>query len=300
MAAHIDLRPAGYAGTHDMALRITRQIRAEPIGVFAHLGSRSDERHLAAQHVKELRQLIEAEAADESADARDAIVELRRPRRVRADAHRAKFENPERTSALTDTLLTEKDRPRTFRANCDSDCKQGRTQQDDRNQRTDAVEDRLAKVRCRTDDAERNRCEQRLTPLALDTNVVGAAAQLRRRECDPHAVAFSQHKDMTCGLWLEQRADDYCFTILGRRGTEPRQPLENGLRRIILRDYIARIHRDAFLVANERLCVRIISERDDQDAICTTAVLECFRGRPDYRARAAHPKYGPSGRDDQQ
>src|SRR5262249_31401422 len=83
--APVHLRPAGDA-------RLDRQAAAVVVGVAGDLldeiRARPDEAHLAAQHVPELRQLIEAGAAEESAGARDAWVVLDDAERVVGDLRR--------------------------------------------------------------------------------------------------------------------------------------------------------------------------------------------------------------------
>ena len=67
------------------------------------LRPRADEAHVAAQHVEDLRQLVDAHLADEAADARDAIVVGRRPARASVllgvDAHAAELEHAEHRPA---------------------------------------------------------------------------------------------------------------------------------------------------------------------------------------------------------
>src|SRR5689334_9647020 len=79
----VDLRPTGDAGLHEMLLHVTRHAIAKLGDEFGALGPRTDERHLAAQHVHELRQLVEAEAAQEAAEACRPGFAVRRPDRAR-------------------------------------------------------------------------------------------------------------------------------------------------------------------------------------------------------------------------
>ena len=85
-ARAVDRRPAGHAGLHAVAVGVF----GDQLGALRLAGlhadgvrARADQRHLALQHVEELRQLVEAGAADEAADAGDAR------RRRRAPAARA-------------------------------------------------------------------------------------------------------------------------------------------------------------------------------------------------------------------
>src|SRR5687768_2202991 len=54
------LRPAGDAGLDGMAFAIIRNALVELLDEFRTLGARTDEAHLTAQHVENLRQFIDA------------------------------------------------------------------------------------------------------------------------------------------------------------------------------------------------------------------------------------------------
>ena len=76
-APAIDLRPAGNAGPHPVAGKIT--IDDLLVEGFRGLGlggvrAGANQRQLAFQHVKQLRQLIERRLADEPANAGDARI----------------------------------------------------------------------------------------------------------------------------------------------------------------------------------------------------------------------------------
>src|SRR5262249_30007484 len=60
-AAH--LRPAGDARLQEVAARVERDPALEPVDELRLLGARPDDAHLAADHVDELRQLVEVRAA---------------------------------------------------------------------------------------------------------------------------------------------------------------------------------------------------------------------------------------------
>src|SRR5436305_4600689 len=51
----LDLRPAGKAWLHDMALRVVRNDRSQLLDEHRTLRARTDEIHMAADHVDELR-----------------------------------------------------------------------------------------------------------------------------------------------------------------------------------------------------------------------------------------------------
>ena len=61
------LRPAGDAGQHRQPPRLLTSVVR---GLLDEIGARTDEAHLAEQHVRELRQLVEARAAQPAARAR--------------------------------------------------------------------------------------------------------------------------------------------------------------------------------------------------------------------------------------
>src|SRR5262245_46518790 len=76
-APAIDLGPAGDARLHPMARVVVLDRLLVEQGARLggeRMGPRTDDRHLAAQHVQELRQLVEAGAAQEGADPRDSRV----------------------------------------------------------------------------------------------------------------------------------------------------------------------------------------------------------------------------------
>ena len=77
-----------------------------------HLRTRTDERHISQQNVDELRQLIKAGLAQESASGGDARIERGLRRRAvarRRDVHAAELEDAKGSTLLRDTLLTEED-----------------------------------------------------------------------------------------------------------------------------------------------------------------------------------------------
>src|SRR5207248_6723039 len=62
------LRPAGDPRLDEMALRIERDGASERLDEYRPLGPRTDEAHLAEEHVQELRQLVDAQPPDDAAD----------------------------------------------------------------------------------------------------------------------------------------------------------------------------------------------------------------------------------------
>ena len=68
-APAVDLRPAGDAGLHLVAQHVLRNAVLELLDEERPLRPRADERHVAAEHVPELRQLVEVRAAQEACRA---------------------------------------------------------------------------------------------------------------------------------------------------------------------------------------------------------------------------------------
>src|SRR3569623_3760359 len=92
----IDLRPAGDAGLHHVALGVIIELLFQILHELRAFGARADEAHFALQHRPALRQLVEANLADESPDSRDAGIVLFGPHRLPADfgilAHRPQLD----------------------------------------------------------------------------------------------------------------------------------------------------------------------------------------------------------------
>src|SRR5262245_60697515 len=69
-AESMDLSPARDPRFHLVAEHVARNRLAEPLDEDRSLGTRSDDAHLAAQDVHELRELVQAEAAQPGAERR--------------------------------------------------------------------------------------------------------------------------------------------------------------------------------------------------------------------------------------
>ncbi len=94
---------------------IVGNLLRKPLHKFRALRARTDKSHVSAEYVPELRNLIEASLAHESAERGDANVVLGRPHGsvcLSIHSHRAKFVNGKRTALAPDTYLSKKDRPR--------------------------------------------------------------------------------------------------------------------------------------------------------------------------------------------
>jgi hypothetical protein len=104
--AAVDLRPPGDPRLH-------REAPALTLGVLLDLDRdrrpRPDQRHLAAHDVNQVRQLVDREAPQQRADARDPRIVLR-DRQPGADRlgvgdHRAQLDHVERVAVLADPPL---------------------------------------------------------------------------------------------------------------------------------------------------------------------------------------------------
>src|ERR1019366_8392540 len=81
----VDLRPAGDAGPHAVALPVVGNLLVEGFDELGALRAGAHDGHLALQDVEELRQLVEADGADDAADGGDARIVLLGPYRAGAD-----------------------------------------------------------------------------------------------------------------------------------------------------------------------------------------------------------------------
>src|SRR5882762_4485075 len=92
-----------------MTQRVIRDLFRELVDELRALRARPDEAHVPAQHVENLRQLVDAQLSDHRADACDAWIRLLRPLglavALRVRAHAAEFENLEVVASETNTLL---------------------------------------------------------------------------------------------------------------------------------------------------------------------------------------------------
>src|SRR4051812_40091408 len=78
-AQPLDLRPAGDARRGIVACVVVHDLVLEVLDELRPLRARSDQAHFAAQHVPELRQLIDVPAPQKGADPQPARIVLRRP-----------------------------------------------------------------------------------------------------------------------------------------------------------------------------------------------------------------------------
>src|SRR5438067_422508 len=78
----VDLRPAGDAGLHEMFLHVPGKAIAKLGDKIRSLGPRAHQRHVAVEHVEELRQFVQTEAAQQRAERRRTLLGASRPHRT--------------------------------------------------------------------------------------------------------------------------------------------------------------------------------------------------------------------------
>src|SRR5215207_8815748 len=120
-AQSLHLRPPGQAGLDAVAVAVAVDVLLEGANEVRALGTRPDDRHVAAQDVEQLRQLVERQTAHDLPDARAAVDALDAAGRLavlrhelglgrRRDAHRAELEHVELAAVEADAALAEEDR----------------------------------------------------------------------------------------------------------------------------------------------------------------------------------------------
>src|SRR5262245_47403491 len=81
-APAVDLRPAGDAGLHLVAQHVLRNLVLELLDKEWALGAWPDDRHVAAENIPELRQLVDVKAAEPAAEWRRTRIVVARPDRT--------------------------------------------------------------------------------------------------------------------------------------------------------------------------------------------------------------------------
>ena len=167
--------------------------------------ARADERHLALEHVEELRQLVEARAPQEGADPRDARVvrDLEHPRvatgrevhvqvrelvlpRLGVGGHRPELEDPEDLLRPAAPGLAEEDRPRESSLIASGDPDQdGREAPASADRRDDEVEAALQEPR-RPGEPERRQAHQRDALDRVDADAWAEDVEEPRDDVDLH------------------------------------------------------------------------------------------------------------------
>ncbi|CAM2144697.1 hypothetical protein PT2222_160130 [Paraburkholderia tropica] len=152
-AKAVDLRPAGDAGLDAVTVDVARHHALVEIVVFERVRTRADHRHVAAQHVVELRQFVETRAAQERAHARHAAVAARglaeRAGRLAVHAHRAELVDREHAPVRAFAPLLEQHRSRRRNLHRQRNAEQHRHQAHERARCEHAVEHGLLELRAR-------------------------------------------------------------------------------------------------------------------------------------------------------
>ena len=98
-----------------MPQAIVRNLLGKSLHELRTLRPGAHQRHLASQHIKELRQLVQPKPAKKLSDAGSAWVVLGCPHRaglrLGVGPHRTEFVHPEQNPVLAHTHLSVKDRP---------------------------------------------------------------------------------------------------------------------------------------------------------------------------------------------
>jgi hypothetical protein len=142
-AKAMDLRPSRDAGFHPASQRVAVDDLAELDIVLKRVRAGSNERHLAANDIKQLRKFIEArlpETASHLRDARIAAGCLRDRSVILGDCHRAELVHPKRTTVDPSSGLSEQDRAGRFDAYRNRNSEEHRQRKDKYRYRDDEVE----------------------------------------------------------------------------------------------------------------------------------------------------------------
>src|SRR4051794_6522214 len=144
-AQAVDLRPPGDARLDVVAAGIEPDAPLEGLIVRHRVRPRTDERHVAEEHVQELRQLVDVPAPQKAADQRHAIVASARLAEIAVvvDPHGAEFIDPERLLVEAVALLAEHRRAGAVEPDQERDENEERQQQHEAERRADDVEQAL-------------------------------------------------------------------------------------------------------------------------------------------------------------
>ena len=185
-AEAVYLRPAGDAGLDVVTTGIELDRTVVELIVNQRVRTRSDERHVAAQHVQKLRQFVDVQFADDAADARDAIVVRGRLFDVAVvlhRLHRAELADAERL--LVEAIATLEEQRRTARFELDGDCgrEQQRAQQNERD-RGERDVDRALQHHFHQGQRATDQAERGDRAIAFERNVGEAFQNALRAEMD--------------------------------------------------------------------------------------------------------------------
>ena len=229
------------------------------------LGSRADERHLAAEHVGELRQLVELRPGEHAPDAREAlVVDERQPRTGGVAPHLAELDHVELAAIATDPArpiehgagLVDHDR--------DRDDEEDRQREHEQDARKDDVEDPGEHGRARLvqewiDD------EQRHAVDAAHTRALTEVLEQARHDGDREADLTAARGDIGESLVARARVRE-----------------RHGVDGVICGDPLELVER-----AEHPLARRVVDAADDQRAGLAEGRLEGIRHGS--TARDQHP-----------
>ncbi len=178
-----------------MAVAVAVDVLLEGADEVGALGARPDDRHVAAQDVEELRQLVERQAAHDLADARAAVVALDaaggdallRDELLlggrRRDLHRAELEHVELAPVEPDAALAEEDRAGRAEAHGEREQAHRDRQHQQRDAGEDAV-DRVLDAELPAARVDRRGAQQRDAAEVLDFDAVGDLLEQPRHDHD--------------------------------------------------------------------------------------------------------------------
>jgi hypothetical protein len=116
---------------------------------FGRFGTRADQRHVADQHIEQLRQFIEFGSAQKRASAGDARIPCKRQVRAAASwrrRHRTELVDLERSSCAANTSLPVENRPAVLAPDRDCDEREKRHEKGEPDRRSQHVDDALGRT----------------------------------------------------------------------------------------------------------------------------------------------------------
>ena len=189
-----DLRQSRDAGLDHMANHVQRNLVAELLDKMRDFRTRSDDAHIAFQHVDELRKLVDGQLANQRAEESPAVVLVGRPCAVLAviGLHTAEFEHFKRLFIFADAGLREENRVMRGQAHADCRDEHQRRKQNQRTERNDdinrALDERIIQA------VERN--IPNADPLDIfkfaGHNLIDDALLIAGDDAQRHAVFFTQ------------------------------------------------------------------------------------------------------------
>src|SRR6266542_1242130 len=191
-------------------------------------GARSDKRHIADEHVDELREFVEAPAAEEATKPGNArisrnfekariagVVQVRQPPflEVGANAHRTELEHSESLPTKASPILSEEYRTRGIQSDCHRECEIDGRQDHQRQKSANDVGDPLCNERRRLED-RRAQLEKRLivVPDELRTNIRDSNAARRVKNLCAGQQTFFH--DLGDHRWGQRPRDDDRFDMI--------------------------------------------------------------------------------------